>query len=220
MAIAERSRDTLRPVFRLVLYPLLAAAILTARAVARRTPAYRPVAWLLAGTLAANAAQAVIRWALTGARLPGEHYGWPAVVAFAVERALFLAYPCAVLALAAWALAKHRGWAPLALWLGFSAAMVLTYAGDPPDPPTPLYELAQQVVAGGCLLLAIRWMTTAPRVERLPVAALILGAGEIAMLGGPYLLGNPVDNWPLVAISRGLAWSALVVLHLTLWRDA
>jgi len=206
-------------VYRL-LYLLLAVAILTARAVAKRTPAYRPVAWLLAGTLAANAAQAALRWTIEGARLPGEHYAWPAVAGFAVERSIFVAYPFAVLALAAWALARHRGCVPLALWLAFTVAMMLTYAGDPPDPPTPLYELAQQVVAVGVLALAIRWMTTAPRVERLPVAALILGAGEIAMLGGPYLLGDPVENWPLVAISRGLAWSALVVLHLTLWRDA
>lgn len=218
------SRDTLRPVYRF-LYPLLAVAILTARAVAKRTPAYRPVVALLAGTLAANAAQAALRWAIEGARLPGEHYGWPAVAAFAVERSVFIGYPFAVLALAAWALARHRGWAPLALWLGFSVAMALTYAGDPPDPPTPLYELAQQVVAAGCVLLGAGWAvlrkpSTAPGrilgVEPLAMAALILGCGEMLMLAGPFILGRPVEHWDRVLCARGPAWTGLVVLQVAL----
>lgn len=211
--------------FRLILYPLLAIAILTARSVARRAHAYRPVPWLLAGTLAADAAQAAIGWTLVGARAPGEHYGWPAVAAFAVERGLFLAYPCAVLALAGWALARHRGAVPLALWLAFSVAMALTYQGEAPDPPTPLYELAQQVVAAGCVLLGAGWAafrkpSTAPGrilgVEPLALAALILGCGEMLMLAGPFILGHPVEHWDRVMWARGPAWAGLIVLQVAL----
>jgi len=218
------------PLFRALLYPVLAVAALTSLLL-WRVRAYRPVIAFLGLALAQNAAQNRLAVLLVG-RHTGEHHEGPALAALRAAQALDLAYPLGVLAIAWWALWPWRRgrvpWLPAALWLGFTAACWATYAAQNPDIPSPLFERTQDVVAVGWLALGALWAwQAAPNVapsrvalagvEPLPLAALVLGAGEAAMLGGPFILGRPVEDWERVIYSRGPAWAALAVLHIAAW---
>lgn len=185
-----------------------------------RAPYYRPVAWLLAGSLVTE----VVRWAnrawvLKG--LPRPLQGWHRVPGH-LEQALALAWPAAVVTVVWWAF-RPRGDArgqlavPGAVVLLLLGYLVSHYPEVRAERLDEFYRgvgmteaVALAVLALGAFFRAPTWPLVTDR------AAMLLVATELARFGGALALNHsPMRDADLDALMYGALYTAICLVQLS-----
>lgn len=197
---------------------LALSAIVTVAAwlVARQRAGLRPVALYLTVSLVADLA----RWPLTTtviipaqARL-GEApiTGW-ARVACDVDNALFLAPHAALAALAVGVFTRRRPWPVALVWVAAVAALAIGYPLTRGAVLRQCYLAAELTTLGimtGCYVL-FWWSKRKPDIANF--CTLALGAGNIAVVIGPYRLGDIFGGWYIAQAMYVTVYVVLLILQ-------
>ena len=198
---------------------LLCTCVALAWAAAWRSSGHRPIAQALSVALGADLGRAALV-ALVPARLdpaaaPLEGL---ALLARHLDRALWIAWPAALAALALHVLACRRVWPVALAYAGGVAALVLGY-------PVLRFEVLRQAyllvelaaLAVGIASAGAWWRRTwGRRAAAMPeVLTLLLMAGHLAtVVAGPYRLTLFGEAWALAWVSYSLILGTVVLLHL------
>lgn len=203
---------------KLALYLLAGLAALLAWIVAQRRPDHRPVAAALSLALAANLGRAaLIAWVLPPPD-QGPFHG-ALRLAIAADRALYLAWPALVAALALTTLARRRAW-PVAIAHGaIVLALALTYPATRFDTLRRFYLAAELAAALVGVASAASWYRRARPANVTTLAAAFLVAGHLAtVIAGPYRFGLFGEAWILATWIYLAVMTTLILLHLgSLW---
>lgn len=189
-----------------------------------RAPYYRPIAWLLGGSLVTELVRWVNReWVLRG--LPRPLEGWHRVPGH-LEQALALAWPAAVVAIVWWAFrprATARGPAVMVVlvYVAVLSYLVTHYPAIRGERLDEFYRSISKWEATALLFLAARAYFRAPTwplvTDR---TAMLLTAGELARFGGAVAWNHsPMRDADLDAIVYGVLYAAIALVQgLDLWR--
>jgi hypothetical protein len=194
------------------LYILAALAAALAWVVARRRPAYLPIAGLLTFQIATDLIRLGLRELVFMPHYPklggAPATGWLRVAAH-VEQTLFIGWRVGIAALAVWFFGKRKPWALLA---AYAITEVILIAGY----PTIRGELLQRAYLGIelavlCVSIGffIRWyFGRAPWTLEHVVVGLIIALEAAMVTGGPYR--------GIIWFAWDRAWAILLVLYVAL----
>jgi hypothetical protein len=193
---------------------LYAVVVALAWVVTKRRPDHRPAAWLLTLGLTVDVARELIQVQVLqptrAAMGTGPFHGF-ARGAFNVDEALFLAWPAAIAASAAWVFLQRRAWPFLAVY-GLAVAMVVgaypTIRGATLSRVYLGVELAAIVVGLGSFIMWA-WKRETPKLTH--VVTLLVIAVELATLL-PFGKG-PFVYWSLAQASYMTLYVVLIVIY-------
>lgn len=199
----------------------LVFAAASAALVARRRAEYRPVAWFFAWVAFCQVVRLALRLYVLGAGPPGGlPYSGALRAFFHVEQALFVSWSFALSALAIHTFTRRRTWLIGLAYLLVAAILVIGY------PLGLRRQLLQSIYLGVAALgLAVSLGALALWRRRRPsntppdppkIAALLLVAGEVGAIVGPYAAGMIDITWP---VAQGLYFGIFTALALlqVLW---
>jgi hypothetical protein len=193
---------------KVALYLLTIIATILAWSFSRRRPEHRPVVLtLVAGLLAQAARQALLWWVLPPPNPNAAPLEGALRLAIATDRALYIAWPAALAALAVRVLAQRPTW-PVGLgYVAASVALAVTYPATRFDVLRKAY-LACELVALfiGVVSFISWWVREKRRASVTEITAGVLVAGHfMTLIFGPYRLGLfgtafELERWSYVAV--------------------
>jgi hypothetical protein len=186
-----------------------------------RRASHRPVAVALSIGLAANVGRLVLMaWVLPPANFARDAppISGPLVLAIYVDRALYLAWPAAVAALAVRVFTARRTWPVWLTWAAVCACLALSYPASRFDTLRRVYlaaDLGAAVVS--CGLLVPWWRGETPADLSTVSTAVLSAALLVWVLTGPHRYGLFAEAWNLSPYAYVLAMGSIVLLHATAW---
>lgn len=201
------------------------SATVLAWPVAKRRPDHYPLAALLTFGLVSDAFRQVLQWlvlapayaGLAGAPASGVLRLW-----VSVDKALFLAWPAGLAAVALWTYLQRRPWfVALGYLVGMFGIVVFGYPairGDLLRKAYLAFDLACLTVAVGAILHWLVFRKDAPRTSHW-IVALMVGAEVVGVVAGAWRYGI-FTHWTLAQIAYCMLYAVLTIINgAVLWNQ-